>query len=156
MRYAHHNTDSEKVLAVSVDYSTVGFVWVKLNPKLAILPIRKLISLLGELRLLKFLDKLTFYGPGYYTGSNVELVLIGRKKKVNSIRHGEYKASQVFYGPRTEHSRKPDEIQSMIERMYPGPYLELFARRPRDGWDTFGNEVVAETAGLPLFESQHI
>lgn len=28
----------------------------------------------------------------------------------------------------------------MIERASPGPYLELFARRNRMGWDTWGNE----------------
>lgn len=39
-----------------------------------------------------------------------------------------------------EHSRKPDEFYALIERMYDGPYLELFARRTREGWTAFGNE----------------
>lgn len=39
------------------------------------------------------------------------------------------------------HSRKPEAAQDLIERASPGPYLELFARRPRLGWSIWGNEV---------------
>lgn len=38
------------------------------------------------------------------------------------------------------HSRKPDNIYEYAESMG-GPYLELFARRKREGWDAFGNEI---------------
>ena len=41
---------------------------------------------------------------------------------------------------RLEHSRKPDDIYDFCESM-DGPYLEMFARRRRDGWDCYGNEV---------------
>lgn len=43
--------------------------------------------------------------------------------------------------PRREHSRKPDGIHERIERLVAGPYLELFARQKRPGWDVWGNEV---------------
>ena len=43
--------------------------------------------------------------------------------------------------PRREHSRKPDEVRSGIERMLDGPYLELFARHRAPGWAAWGNEV---------------
>ena len=36
--------------------------------------------------------------------------------------------------PVGEHSVKPDEVYRRIERLYNGPYLELFARKPRKGW----------------------
>jgi N6-adenosine-specific RNA methylase IME4 len=39
------------------------------------------------------------------------------------------------------HSRKPDVFYDIIEEMYPGPYLELFARRQHDGWTAWGNEI---------------
>lgn len=39
------------------------------------------------------------------------------------------------------HSAKPEEFQTMVERITPGPRLELFARRPRPGWWIWGNEV---------------
>lgn len=42
--------------------------------------------------------------------------------------------------PRTEHSRKPDVFLDLVETVSPGPYVELFARRDRLGWDTWGNE----------------
>jgi len=39
------------------------------------------------------------------------------------------------------HSEKPLVFQDLIEQVSPPPYLELFARRKRLGWDTWGNEV---------------
>jgi N6-adenosine-specific RNA methylase IME4 len=49
---------------------------------------------------------------------------------------------QVVLAPKQEHSQKPDQIQERIERMYPqAKKLEMFARRVRDGWDAWGNEV---------------
>lgn len=32
-------------------------------------------------------------------------------------------------------------MYEVIERVSPGPYLELFARRHRHGWDSWGNEI---------------
>lgn len=46
-----------------------------------------------------------------------------------------------FYAPRTEHSRKPEEMRKMIERVSYPPYIEIFARRPVPGWDVWGNEI---------------
>ena len=40
------------------------------------------------------------------------------------------------------HSRKPDAFMDLVEQVSPGPYLELFARRQRLGWDTYGNEAL--------------
>lgn len=45
-----------------------------------------------------------------------------------------------FDFPRTKHSKKPPEMYELIERMYEGPYLELFGREKRPGWTVFGNE----------------
>ena len=42
--------------------------------------------------------------------------------------------------PRMEHSRKPTTAYEFAE-CFPGPYLEVFARSRREGWDAFGNEV---------------
>jgi N6-adenosine-specific RNA methylase IME4 len=39
-----------------------------------------------------------------------------------------------------QHSRKPDRIHTDIERLVPGPYVELFARQRRSGWDCWGNQ----------------
>lgn len=41
-----------------------------------------------------------------------------------------------------EHSQKPDAFYDLVPTVSPGPYLELFARRQRFGWDTWGNEAL--------------
>jgi N6-adenosine-specific RNA methylase IME4 len=38
------------------------------------------------------------------------------------------------------HSAKPDAFLDLVEQVSPGPYLEMFARRNRLGWDTWGDE----------------
>lgn len=40
-----------------------------------------------------------------------------------------------FQWPRRHHSAKPEAFLDMVERVSPGPYAELFARRARFGWD---------------------
>jgi len=47
-----------------------------------------------------------------------------------------------YQAPRSEHSAKPDLFLDLIERMSPAPRVELFARRNRLGWDTWGNEAL--------------
>lgn len=56
---------------------------------------------------------------------------------------------QTVFAPKGRHSEKPEEVQAAIEAMYPGlAKAELFARRWRDGWTCWGNEVppMAHTA----------
>lgn len=48
-----------------------------------------------------------------------------------------------------EHSRKPDEQYPLITSCSPGPYLELFARGPVQGWSAWGNQ--AEGAYVPTW-----
>jgi N6-adenosine-specific RNA methylase IME4 len=48
-----------------------------------------------------------------------------------------------FY-PIQDHSHKPEEVYSIIERVSEGDYLELFARRPQHGWDSWGNEIESD------------
>lgn len=45
-----------------------------------------------------------------------------------------------FTWSRGEHSVKPDAFYDLVEQVSPGPYLELFARRARFGWDYWGDE----------------
>ena len=46
----------------------------------------------------------------------------------------------LILAPRQEHSAKPDVVYDMVERVSPGPRLELFARQEREGWDAVGHE----------------
>ena len=43
------------------------------------------------------------------------------------------------------HSAKPGQFMEMVEFVSPGPYLELFARDSRPGWDSWGNECSSVT-----------
>ena len=58
-----------------------------------------------------------------------------------------------FNAPVTEHSRKPAEQFAIIERVSPGPYLELFARRRPESnqpWAVWGDQVDSDIR-LPGF-----
>lgn len=134
-------------------WATVAFVWIKTNSgkwqeaKQQVFQSDFVNPSDDAVR--KFLDGLTFFGPGFYTGSNIELVLLGTKGR--PFRHVEgQKPSQAIYAPRGEHSSKPEVVQDHIEAMHSdcGPYLEMFARRLRVGWTVFGNEV--EDLDFPL------
>ncbi len=43
--------------------------------------------------------------------------------------------------PRLPHSVKPDIFHTWLEQACAGPYLELFARRERFGWSSWGNQL---------------
>ncbi len=47
---------------------------------------------------------------------------------------------RLMVSPRREHSRKPDETHDRVERLLKGPYLEMFSRTDREGWDVWGDE----------------
>lgn len=42
---------------------------------------------------------------------------------------------------RGRHSGKPERVRDIIERVSPGPYLELFGRKPASGWVVFGDGI---------------
>ena len=53
----------------------------------------------------------------------------------------EYPALPTWFGTeRMAHSVKPDRVHEIAEMITPGPYLEMFARRARRGWDLWGNQ----------------
>lgn len=50
--------------------------------------------------------------------------------------------SSVINAELGKHSKKPEILYEMIEKMYPKhKYLELFARNKRDGWESWGNQI---------------
>lgn len=58
--------------------------------------------------------------------------------------------------PVQDHSHKPEEQYALIERVSPGPYLELFARRRQAGWDAWGNQIDSDVRlpGYPVPSDQ--
>lgn len=94
----------------------VGFVWVKINEG-------------GEgIRT----------GLGKWTRHNCELCLFATRGNPRRMHADVQQVLEATLGP---HSRKPDEIYRRIERLTPGPYLELYGRRQRPGWTVWGNEI---------------
>ena len=80
-------------------------------------------------------------GVGFYFRNVTELVLFGvRGKNARTLKQGRTQPN-IISSQKQGHSRKPDELYDIIEGCSPGPYLELFARRTRPGWDQWGDEV---------------
>lgn len=78
------------------------------------------------------------YGTGFWVRSCAELVLICKRGNVKPPRIA---ADSVgLLSCNFGHSRKPNNLHEYAE-MFPGPYLEMFARRrDRAGWDVWGNQ----------------
>lgn len=85
-------------------------------------------------------------GLGQYFRGLDEVCLFGVKgvlpyKTLDSKRQ---QGKTVFVAPRGQHSEKPKEMYEMIEKVSYAPYIELFARNQRAGWDVWGNEVESD------------
>lgn len=76
-------------------------------------------------------------GMGNYFRSRTEHVLFATRGHAPTLRRD---ISNVIGADRTQHSRKPDAFYDLVEAQSPGPYLEMFARRRRFGWESWGNE----------------
>jgi N6-adenosine-specific RNA methylase IME4 len=107
----------EVMAAWGFTYKTVGFVWVKTGTKIG-----------GTFPV----------GLGFWTRANPELCLLGTrgqpKRRDKNVR-------KLLIAPRGRHSEKPVEINQRIQRLVPGPYIELFARSRVPGWAARGNEL---------------
>jgi N6-adenosine-specific RNA methylase IME4 len=116
---------AEVIRAWGFEYKTCAFDWVKQNQD----------------------GNGLSWGLGNWTRANTEPCLLATKGspvRLNADVH------QVIMAPRMEHSRKPDEVAERIMRLVPGPYIELFARRPREGWEVWGNQAAAQTEPAPV------
>jgi N6-adenosine-specific RNA methylase IME4 len=79
-------------------------------------------------------------GVGFYFRNTTEIILFGtRGKNARTLAQGRRQVN-IIKTMKREHSRKPDEQYELIEACSPGPFLELFARGPRNGWATWGNQ----------------
>ncbi len=77
-------------------------------------------------------------GMGNYFRSFTEHVLFATKGKHPTLRND---CPNWFVAGRQRHSQKPDSFYDLVESSSPGPYMEMFARRRRFGWASWGNEV---------------
>jgi N6-adenosine-specific RNA methylase IME4 len=79
-------------------------------------------------------------GLGYILRQQHEDFLIGTRGEMPTPLESNRQHS-VFDAPRGEHSAKPDRMYELIEAMYGGPRLEMFARKSRPGWTCWGNQI---------------
>lgn len=101
-----------------------GFPWLKLqdDPQL---------DSAGNVRAVK-----PAYGTGFWVRGCSEPVLLCTRGAIKPAMNGVL----GLLSKRFAHSRKPDNLYEVAEA-YPGPWLELFARREREGWVSWGNEL---------------
>ncbi len=72
-----------------------------------------------------------------------ETLLVGKRGNGLPVPLSENKVSSVIEAPRTDHSKKPELVYDMLEKMYPESkdnFCELFARNAHEGWSSWGNE----------------
>ena len=81
-------------------------------------------------------------GVGFYFRNVTEILLFGIRGDKNRTLDPARSQVNLIRSMKREHSRKPDEVIPIIEACSPGPYLELFARGDREGWDMWGNQAV--------------
>jgi len=115
---AHLSQAMQVIKFWGFEYRTIGFIWNKKTVK-------------G--------NQVCYYGKWTMKGS--EVCLLATKGhphnllKVHNVR-------QLVEAERKGHSVKPKEVYRRIETMFGDVrYLELFARRKRQGWSSWGNEV---------------
>jgi len=113
----------EVLRAWGFKYKTCAFDWTKAHA--------------GQIDMFRD-DADALMGMGYWTRANSEPCLLATRGKPKRLRAD---VRQGIIEPRREHSRKPDVVHERIENLVAGPYLELFARQRRPGWDCWGNEV---------------
>lgn len=79
-------------------------------------------------------------GVGFYFRNVTEILLFGIKGTKNRTLNAGRSQVNLIRSIKREHSRKPDEFISLIERCSSAPFLELFARGNRQSWDMWGNQ----------------
>jgi N6-adenosine-specific RNA methylase IME4 len=109
----------------NLEYRGMAFVWVKTKKSDPLVPV-----------------KAQGVRPSITKPTTEFVLAASRVAKGRPMKLYDESICQVVLAPKQEHSRKPDEVQERIERMYPdATKLEMFARRRREGWDSWGNEL---------------
>lgn len=92
-------------------------------------------------------------GLGMYLRNCAEYILLGTRGNAPVLFRSQ---PNWMFCPVQDHSHKPEEQYAIIERVSPGPYLELFARRRQPGWDAWGNELLDSDIEMPGHPVPHL
>jgi N6-adenosine-specific RNA methylase IME4 len=116
--------------------NAVLFIWTT-SPKL--FEVKQVIDAWGfEYKASMIWDKVK-HNVGYYVSVRHEFLLICTKG--SCLPDIPKLHDSVVTEERTEHSKKPDIFYEIIEGMYKGKKIELFARKPHKNWDCWGNQL---------------
>jgi N6-adenosine-specific RNA methylase IME4 len=88
-------------------------------------------------------------GVGFYFRNVTELLLFGTRGKLRTLGPGRRQVN-IIVSRKQEHSWKPEEAYRVIEECSSGPYLELFARQRRTGWESWGDQAETYEANRPI------
>ncbi len=93
-------------------------------------------------------DKMGAFNPftGSVTPNQAEYLLVCRRGNPKLL--ARWPGGSVIQAPRAAHSQKPEVFLDLVEMVAPGPYLEMFSRRARLGWDTWGDEALNNVGSL--------
>lgn len=79
-------------------------------------------------------------GTGFWVRNRHEIIMVCKRGKFLCPKPAPF-ADSVIEAPRGKHSEKPEALQDMIDKVWPdAAKLEMFARRPREGWSVWGNQ----------------
>lgn len=100
----------------------------------------------------KYITKITWFKEGkpglgqYYRGLTEDCLFGVRDVLPYKTKDGKRQQGvTAIYSPRGRHSEKPIKFYEMIEDVSHGPFIELFARSDREGWDCWGDEAPTVT-----------
>jgi N6-adenosine-specific RNA methylase IME4 len=82
-------------------------------------------------------------GVGFYFRNVTEILLFGVRGSMRTLAPARSQVNMIETRKR-EHSRKPDEQYELIKQCSPGPFLEMFARHPQEGWTLWGDEAAED------------
>lgn len=105
-------------------YRGVAFVWVKTTKS------GKVLSGIGV--------RPTHVKP------TTEMVLVGSRQKTGRpVPLVKENIGQAVFAPRGVHSEKPQEVYNRIQELHGAghTYIDMFARKPREGWIVWGDEI---------------
>ena len=88
------------------------------------------------------------YGVGHYGRNCTEFLMVAKRGKIKAFTNlGITDMATAFVAPIGEHSAKPEEFYLRADRVLAatgGAGIELFARKRRAGWDSWGSEIESE------------
>lgn len=146
----YDNMDIGQLCAVPVDAhvrkNAVLFLWVPVPILLQSPGPREVLESWGFTYKTKIVWSKGRHNLGHYVSNRHEDLLICTRGSCVPDRLTPMIENVQVIPATASHSAKPEFFREIIERLYDGPYLELFARHEAEGWTTWGDQLGVEVA----------